>query len=329
MKKNVVLAVALFALIAVGVSAQQADPESDFRVKKDGNAITITGYSGTKTVVNIPSKIQNLPVTVIDRGFYGKKNITSVTIPNGVTSIVNAAFQNCQSLTSITIPNTVTTIGEGAFALTGLTSVTIPNSVTKIEDSAFDGCESLISVTFQGTITSANFGSINTFYGDLRAKYLAGGVGTYTTTAPLGGTSTWTKATATATPAQSGDPESDFQFSGGTITKYVGTKTEVNIPSKIQNITVFGIGQEAFANNKLTSVTIPNSVKSIGHFAFSGCSSLTSVTFGGQIQVGNFSAANNTFPGDLRAKFYAGNPVSGTAGTYTRPNGTSLTWTKK
>ena len=65
-------------------------------------------------------------------------SITSITIPNSVTSIGNSAFWGCKSLTSITIPNSVTSIGDEAFRwCKSLTSITIPNSVTSIGDNAF------------------------------------------------------------------------------------------------------------------------------------------------------------------------------------------------
>jgi hypothetical protein len=140
-----------------------------------------------------------------DRAFINCKTLAGIIIPNGVTSIREDAFRSCTNLTKVTIPNTVTSIegkhnwstSTGAFIeCTGLISITIPNSVTSIGDCAFDGCNSLTSVTFQGTITSNNFGhytDITPFRGDLREKYLAGGIGTYTTTAPVSAYSKWTK----------------------------------------------------------------------------------------------------------------------------------------
>jgi len=129
-------------------------------------------------------------VTSIVNAFTGCTSLVSVTIPNSVTSI-GGAFIFCTSLASVTIPNSVTSIGDSAFVgCTSLASVTIPNSVTSIGGDAFGSCHSLASVTFQGTINSSNFSSTNSFPGDLRDKYLAGGIGTYTR--PYGG-SEWTK----------------------------------------------------------------------------------------------------------------------------------------
>jgi len=148
--------------------------------------------------VNIPDS-----VTEIEAGAFGGTNLTSITIPDSVTIIRNSAFQgcvnltkvtignsvtsiddytfiSCTSLTSITIPDSVKSINRFAFhACTSLTNVTIGNNVISIGDMAFRYCTSLTSVTFQGKISSKNFSDNFPFPGDLRDKYLAGGIGTY------------------------------------------------------------------------------------------------------------------------------------------------------
>ena len=84
------------------------------------------------------------------QGAFQGRNLTSVTIPNGVTSIGSYTFANNQ-LTSVTIPNSVTSIGEGAFAENRLTNVTIPNSVTSIGVGAFRNNQ-LTSVTIGANV---------------------------------------------------------------------------------------------------------------------------------------------------------------------------------
>ena len=111
-------------------------------------------------------------------------------LPDNLTSIGQNAYFN-SLFTSVTIPSKVTAIEFGAFDASGfLGSVTIPASVTRIEARAFSRCDELVSVTFRGRINANNFRSNDSFPGDLRNKYLAGGPGIYTRQR---GSNTWTK----------------------------------------------------------------------------------------------------------------------------------------
>ena len=121
-------------------------------------------YSGCSglTSVTIPNSVTSIGLTA----FRDCTGLTSVTIPNSVTSIGDYAFAYCSGLTSVTIPNSVTTIGNSAFRVcTGLTSVTVPNSVTSIGYNAFASCSGLTSVTIPNSIT---------FIGDYAFAYCNG-----------------------------------------------------------------------------------------------------------------------------------------------------------
>ena len=103
------------------------------------------------TSVTIPDNITSIK----DRAFFGCEELTSITIPDSVTSIGYSAFLGCKGLANITIPDSVTSIGSWAFrGCTGLTSITIPNSVTSIGGSAFDGCKRLTSATIGNGVKS-------------------------------------------------------------------------------------------------------------------------------------------------------------------------------
>ena len=99
-------------------------------------------------------------VTSIVSAFYGCKGLTSIEIPNSVTSIGGSAFSSCDSLTNIEIPNSVTSIGYSAFyGCVGLTSIEIPDSVTSIGDEAFRNCRSLTSIRIPNSVTSIGAGA--------------------------------------------------------------------------------------------------------------------------------------------------------------------------
>ena len=111
------------------------------------------------TSIEIPNSVTSIGFSA----FRECTGLTSMTIPNSVTSIGDWAFWGCSSLTSVTIPNSVTSIGAYAFrGCSSLTSVTIPNSVTSIGDGTFRDCSSLTSVTIGNSVTSIGY---EAFYG--------------------------------------------------------------------------------------------------------------------------------------------------------------------
>jgi len=117
---------------------------------------TITGYTGAGGAIAIPSTLGGYPTAAIGNyAFEYRTSLTSVTIPNSVTTIGEGAFSYCTSLTAVTIPSGVTTIGDRAFSgCTALTSVTIPNSVTSIGNEAFESCHDLTTVTIGSNVTT-------------------------------------------------------------------------------------------------------------------------------------------------------------------------------
>ena len=144
------------------------------KVEIDGEEVSISdlddigGFYTFETTGEHTVKYTLLDSEVIGDGAFNYcSNLTSITIPSGVTSIGEEAFSGCSGLTSINIPNSVTTIGESAFSsCSGLTSITIPSSVTNIGRGAFDECSNLASITSlvitAPTIQSDTFISIKT-----------------------------------------------------------------------------------------------------------------------------------------------------------------------
>jgi len=288
MKRTAFLAVALFALMAVGLYAQT---EADFTVmnSSDGKSVRITTYKGTATAVNIPAKINNLPVSEIRGKAFNLSKITSVTIPDSVTNISNSAFFVCAYLTSVTFKGTI--------------------PVKNFNDDAF---YELGDIRDKFYATDKNNGT----------------PGTYTrpdnksTTWTRGGS-------ATAAPAAAGTPGLAFtlrsdgkSYSVNKGTLAATSEAKVVIPDTYNNLPVTTIPPMAFDGCIfIPSVTIPASVTSIDGAAFISCVSLKSITFGGANT--SFSAQDFANSGDLFQKYKAGG-----AGTYTLGSD-NRTWTKK
>jgi ribulose 1,5-bisphosphate synthetase/thiazole synthase len=303
------------------------------------------------TSVTIPNSVTSIG----DFAFLFCESLKSVTIPNSVTSIGGGAFMGSTSLTSVTIPNGVTSIGDGAFSSTSLTSVTIPNSVTSIGGGAFADCKNLteIKVTARNSVYTAENGVLYNKNKTSLHTYPAGkkdvsftvpnsvtSIGDYafrncesliSVTIPnsvtsigdgafMGSTSLTEINVAADNSAYTAENGVLYNKSKTSLHTYPAGKKDVSftVPNSVTSI-----GKKAFELcTSLASVTIPNSVKSIGQSAFLGCTNLTSVTFQSMIPSNEFDSL--AFPGDLRARFFAGG-----LGLYKRPDGSSETWTKQ
>lgn len=133
-------------------------PLFDFEfIPPDNTAVIVTNYkyNGAAADVTIPSRYQGKPVTTIGHAAFFNSAVTSVTIPDSVTSISDAAFVNCPKLTNISIPNSVTYIGYSAFSsCTSLKSITLPSSLSTISKALFSGCSQLTTIHIPVSVTS-------------------------------------------------------------------------------------------------------------------------------------------------------------------------------
>ena len=216
------------------------------------------------------SNIKNVKSVTIAEGvtsigsnaFFGCSKLTSIEIPSSVASIGGYAFYNCSSLTSIKIPEGVTSIGNYAFSnCSSLTSIEIPSSVTSIGDAAFYFCHSLTIVTIQEGVTSIG-GSAFEYCSKLTSIEIPSSVTSIGSQAFFGCSSL-----ASIEIPSSVTSIGDYTFYG------CSSLTSINIPEGVTSI-----GSSAFSGCKrLTSIEIPEGVTSIGDKAFYNCSSLTSI----------------------------------------------------
>ena len=212
----------------------------------------------------LTSLIISKGITSIGQGaFQDCRCLTSIAIPEGLTLIEYAAFAGCTALTSVIIPSSVAHIGQCAFRdCTGLTSVTISEGIADIGSSAFEGCTGLSSVVIPSSVTSIKYGTF------------AGCTGLTSVTIPSSVTRI-EKEAFKGTPYYKDQPDGVF-YIGNIAYTYKGTMPE-NTSIIIKEGTKY-ISEYAFEDQtNLTSITIPESVTSIGYYAFSG-TGLTSVT---------------------------------------------------
>ena len=247
------------------------------------NSVTSIGDSAFKGCSSLTSITIPESVTCIAGGaFYNCSSLTSVTIPNSVTSIGDSAFEGCSSLTSITIPESVTSIGEGAFGLCeSLTSITIPNSVTSIEMWTFSACSSLTSVTIGNSVTSIGEQAFASCYSltSITIPNSVTSIGNYafyncsSLISPVYNAHCFAYMPTSYSGAYT-IPEGIKQIAGGAFYN-CSSLTSITIGNSVTSI-----GEWAFGNcSSLNSVTVPESVTSIGKSAFEGCSAIDSIVW--------------------------------------------------
>ena len=141
------------ALILLSGLSVKAETYGVWQYSVSNGEATITGYTGGGGAVEIPDLVAGIPVKTL--GFnpiFSSIPVTSVTIPNSVTSIRASAFAGCSAI-SIFMPESVTFIGVNAFAnCSALKSLIIPKNVTELGFAAFMGCPNLTSIYFLGNL---------------------------------------------------------------------------------------------------------------------------------------------------------------------------------
>jgi len=276
------LAVALFCMVNICVHAYEAEIDGIYysfnTTKKTATVVTrslMNAYSGS---VSIPSSVvsngDTYSVTSIgDYAFWRCSGLTSVTIGNNVTSIGESAFYYCSGLTSLTIGNSVTSIGESAFyECSGLPSLIIPNGVKSIGSFAFSECSSLTSVIIPNSVTSIDKWAFAGCSGLISLT-----IGNSVTSIDDGAFYNCSSLKQIAVEVENKKYDSRDNCNAiietESNTLITGCKNTV-IPNSVTSI-----GSYAFGGcSSLTTVTIPNSVTFIGKYAFQNCIGLTSVT---------------------------------------------------
>lgn len=214
----------------------------------ENGGVTVTGYRGGASVLNIPETIDGETVTEIGyQAFYDGynndkpgMNLRVVTIPDTVTKIGNYAFMNCRNLRTVQFGDSVTEIGTGCFkGCTSLGRIELPETLTKLCYESFGECTSLESVYIPASLTEVEFGISGPFRDCSNLDQIVFGEGISTL------------------------PQCLFEDCAGL--------THIEIPD-----TVTTIDRNVFENcSNLRSVRFGECVTEIGNNAFDGCSALT------------------------------------------------------
>lgn len=252
------------------------------------------GLIGNFAFANCPNLtsvtfVSNSMLTEIgNNAFAGCSSLTNFTFPETLLTIGNDAFNGCSSFTSVTIPNSVTTIGASAFtSCTGLTKVTIGRGCTSIGEWGFMECTSLTQVfCFAETPPTISYYTFRNNSGFTSATLYV----PYSSKAAYQDASYWRQFSNIYQLGYdfkvdnifyryTGDNEVGISYEYTIYNSYTG---DVNIPAQVNfdgnTYDVTSLCGSAFRNcSTMTSVNLPNGIKSIGYTAFYNCSSLTSI----------------------------------------------------
>ena len=198
-------------------------------------------YSGS---ISVPETVTNngteYSVTTIGESAFKGSAVTSVYMPESITSIEYDAFSECQNLESVTLPESLTTLGIRAFGgCQSLKAIKIPSGVTAIPGYCFNGCVSLESVTIPEGVTAIGH---DAFRGCRNAKFNPALPETLTA---IG----------------------DYAFQN------CANLYAVTLPASLQTI-----GDHAFEASNVQEAVLPAGLKTIGAYAFRKCSNITRVT---------------------------------------------------
>ena len=252
--------------------------------------------------LTIPETFNNLPVRIIaDSAFKGCKEITTLIIPGSVTVIGKLAFDDCDRLTEVAIPDSVISLGERAFSdCDALTSVSIGNGLHTISESAFYSCDKLTSIQFGTAVRVIDHAAFANCYAleeiTLPAELTVLGERAFRYSSKLKKVQIFDKLTQIGQDAFFGCTALEMTESDGA--HYLGNDQNpylllCDIPDK--NMTEYAVRADTryiasgvFSNcEKLTTVTLPSSIKLLSEKAFDRCISLTSIQFAGTTEEWN------------------------------------------
>lgn len=297
------LAITMIVFLSYAMPAYAANPESDFSFSDYDGVGIIRGYYGTSKEVVIPDTIGGVKVEVIGSRSFRNKDITSITIPEGVTKIEEYAFSG-NKISALDLPESLVSIGDRAFGnnlltevrlpkslehLSGfnenqISEVEIPSSVTSIGDIAFNGNQ-LVALELPDNLTS--LGSSAFADNQLISLKIPSGLKS------IGNFSFSSNQIETLEIPEGVESIGEYAF-------YQNLISSVTLPESILTIQ-----NRAFSNNELLEVHIPNKVTRIESYAFNNNAITTLTLPSGLTEIGSYAFNSNklsdvVIPGSVR-----------------------------
>lgn len=307
-KKFFIIAATLVCLLLCSCFIMGCGNETnDLQYTLSGDGYVVSGIGTcTDSDLVIPSVYNGKPVIgIANSAFRGCRDLTSVTIPEGITKINNSAFYGCSGLSRVTLPDSVTVIDKSAFTGCGnLTELKLPSGITEIGDQAFYGCEGIMSITVPSSVTKIGNNAFSCarlveVYNLSQLKITEGS--NYNGAIAENAFKVHTDANA-----KSGITVADngcvfYEDEGVSyVINYIGESESLIIPDtfngkkceinggaflhceQLKSVTlpqgITSIPSHAFYGSGLTSVTLPDGVTAINTGAFGNCGMLTNIT---------------------------------------------------
>jgi len=250
-----------------------------FGVKID-ETLSVSKYIGDEVNVIVPSGFDGKDVTSIGSyAFQGKNRVKTISLPDSLKKIASYSFNKCSQLEKIDIPKGTEYIGTYAFSeCSSLKFAKIPDSVASIDSYAFNKCSEELMIYCEAESKPngyyTNSYNDSDWYGNADIVW-------------------WGMLDYIETDNYIFGVKIDETLS---VSKYIGSETDVLVPSSYNNIEITNIGKRAFqGKNKIKQIVLPNNITSIDSYSFDGCSLLEKVKLSNNLSFIGTRSFNNCY----------------------------------